>query len=157
MAYGRFDSDSYNDIDADQGQVGGDSGFAYPAPDYAFLPGYVFAGFQTTQADEVTGQWADSDAYSWHGGTSTLVTDPAIFGNDAAILTTPFGYGGVESNCVENFEMTGAQVKPGYRAATGAGPVGNTDYSAWLGAAYVQDNQNYPGPDVIAANLITGV
>ena len=117
-------------------------GIAYPAPDYAMLPGYVTRGYQETGSpDSFSGPWDDiqSAAYSFRE-LSALTTDPSIDGKVGQANRNPYAaYGPAESNTVEDFEMRGEWYKVRRQPDAHPGPVGYSDYSGYLAAALASD------------------
>lgn len=134
----------------------GDTGFRYPVADYAELPGYVALGYQTTTADETRGQWSqgEPEPLSHELFSGEVAPNPAFGGQSANANRNPVGYGGVESNTVENFELTGDQIKLRRRPESSYGPVGYSDYSGFLAQALVQDAYYTPYDDAAHADIL---
>lgn len=134
----------------------GDTGFRYPLADYAELPGYVALGFQTTTADQTPGQWTQGnpEPMSHELFSGEVAPNPAVGGVSAYANRNPVGYGGVESSMVENFELTGEQIKLRRRAESSYGPVGYSDYSGFLAQALIQDSYYSPYDDANHASIL---
>lgn len=150
-----------DDLDRDDNDLcwpapSGDAGFRYPIADYADLPGYVVMGFQTTTADHTQGEWSQGDpsSQSIRIFSGALAPNPAYGGVSAFANNSPYGDAGVESNTVENFELTGEQVKIRRPSEKSYGPVGYSDYSGFLAQALAQDSYYSPYDDSAHADII---
>lgn len=139
-------------------QTGANWGVTPPPEVASGLPGYAGYGHSTgSGTDGPPGEWWTANAYSWEGGPDNLVTDPSIGGSPAHSLTTGFTYGGVESNTVEDFTMTGAQARLRQQLASSPGPVGQSSASAIAAAGISQTYWSDITDEQVAASMIQGI
>ena len=137
----------------------------YPAEFAMMMPGYTGKGHNVAgqivdgvpgASDYFAGDWSAPEAYAWHRADN-LTTNPQIGGLPGDGYGTPFAFGPVESNTVENFEMLGNQAVFQTPDVTSYGEVGFMDFGGRLASAVSSQTYDLPSYYDSAAAILGGL